>query len=291
MHVEGSVHMLSAWRDIAVFLDASPEGDNIGRQAAALARVHKAHLVAVYGVAQDANQHRQDDFVRGSQAIRDVIARRRRQDEHKALAAGRRVAELSREYGIGSEFRVVWRDTADDNATLRTLHCDLIIAAHPKLHDLPKGWSAERLLLASGIPVLLVPHAWNGPTIGASVMIAWNGSREARRAINDAMPFISLATKVTVLTVDDHRGADHLGEDHGASLLRHLAKHEGHVEIRQVSSHGAPIAEVILAQATERDADLLIVGAYSRPRTTEILFGSITRALLAHTSIPLLISR
>jgi nucleotide-binding universal stress UspA family protein len=94
-----------------------------------------------------------------------------------------------------------------------------------------------------------------------------------------------------VLTVNDDRGADYLGEDHGGSLLRHLAAHEGHVEIRQVSSHGAPIADVILAQASERDANLLIVGAYGRPRTTEILFGSITRALLAHTPIPLLISR
>src|SRR3546814_7155041 len=76
---------------------------------------------------------------------------------------------------------------------LRALHCDLIVAAHPKPADLPSGWSAERLLLATGIPVLMIPAGWGGETIGENVMIAWNRSREARRAVNDAIPFINSA--------------------------------------------------------------------------------------------------
>src|SRR3546814_14066091 len=72
----------------------------------------------------------------------------------------------SREYVIGSEFRIVWRDDLRDESMLRALHCDPIVAAHPKPEDLPSGWSAERLLLATGITVLMTPAGWGGETIG-----------------------------------------------------------------------------------------------------------------------------
>src|SRR3546814_18540760 len=96
---------------------------------------------------------------------------------------------------------------------LRALHCDLIVAAHPKPADLPSGWSAERLLLATGIPVLMIPAGWGGETIGENVMIAWNRSREARRAVNDAIPFINSASNVTNLTIDSGRKPERFGEE------------------------------------------------------------------------------
>src|SRR3546814_18023181 len=88
---------------------------------------------------------------------------------------------------------------------LRALHCDLIVAAHPKPADLQSGWLAERLLLATGIPVLMIPAGWGGETIGENVMIAWNRSREERRAVNDAIPFNNYASNVTILTNDSGR--------------------------------------------------------------------------------------
>src|SRR3546814_1212582 len=118
------------------------------------------------------------------------------------IAAARQFGELAREYGIGSEFRIVWRDDLRDEGMLRALHCDLIVAAHPKPADLPSGWSAERLLLATGIPVLLIPAGWGGETTGENVLIAWNRRREAPRAVNDATPFFNSAHNVTLLTID-----------------------------------------------------------------------------------------
>src|SRR3546814_793374 len=82
-----------------------------------------------------------------------VLTRQRLADEQKIIAAARHFGELAREYGIGSEFRIVWRDDLRDEGMLRALHCDLIVAAHPKPADLPSGWSAERLLLATGIQI------------------------------------------------------------------------------------------------------------------------------------------
>src|SRR3546814_15742025 len=118
------------------------------------------------------------------------------------MAAARHFGELAREYGIGSEFRIVWRDDLRDEGMLRALHCDLIVAAHPTPADLPSGWSPERLLLATGIPVLMIPAGWGGETIGDNVLIAWHRSREARRAVNDTITFIQSSPNVDQLTND-----------------------------------------------------------------------------------------
>ena len=148
--------MLSTWKDIAVFLDATPpDGQKIGRHAAAIASRHKAHLVGVYGILRDSQLYH-DSYARGEKAIGDVIAKQRHARERKVLSAGKHFADLSNEYGVGSEFRIVWSDIGDEDTALRALHCDLIIAAHPTPQDLPESWSAERLLLNTGTPVLLI---------------------------------------------------------------------------------------------------------------------------------------
>jgi nucleotide-binding universal stress UspA family protein len=283
--------MLSSWKDIAVFLDGTPDGEKIGRHAAALARRHGAHLAGVYGVLRTSPGHPSQGYARGDRAIQQVIGRLRAADEQKVLDAGRSFSDLCYEYDIESEFRIVWCDAARDVTVPQAFHCDLIVSAHPKPHDLPDGWSAERLLLTSGTPVLLVPNSWRAEPIGDAVLIAWNASREARRAVSDAMPFIGPAGSVTVLIVDGDRDPARFGEDPGADILEHLARHGADAEIQKVASQGAPIAEVILSQAAERGANLLVIGAYSHPRTAEMLFGGVTRSLLSHSELPLLISR
>ena len=282
--------MVPVWRDIAVFLDATAGGAQIGRHAAALARRHKAHLVGVYGVLRSAI-HPAETYARGHEAIREVMFRQRLGNEKLALAAARHFASLTTEFGISSEFRIIWRDGSYDDGALRALHCDLIVAAHPKPVDLPASWSAEKLLLTTGTPVLLVPAAWLGDVIGESVLVAWNRSREARRAANDALPFITMAKSTTILTVDSDRDVELFGSEPGVNLVEHFARHGAHVTVANVSSDGTAIANTILGQAVERNADLLVIGAYSHPRTAEILFGGVTRSLLTEAYLPMLISR
>src|SRR3546814_14849996 len=121
------------------------------------------------------------------------------------IAAARQFGELAREYGIGSEFRIVWRDDLRDEGMLRALHCDLIVAAHPKPADLPSGWSAERLLLATGIHVLMLPAGWGGETIGEHVLIEWTRLRQARQAGNAELQFLNSESNVTLLPIDPTR--------------------------------------------------------------------------------------
>ncbi|MBB6182542.1 universal stress protein [Pseudorhizobium flavum] len=282
--------MLPVWRDIAVFFDASSAGEKIALHAAQLARKHEAHLVGIYGVSLTGEMDRFAGNARG-EAIRHVVERRRNEEEQKVIAAGRWFANLSGQFAISSELRIVWRDGLDTDAVLRTLHSDVIIAAHPKPDDLPTGWLGERLLLATGTPVLLIPQSWTGETLGTNVLIAWNRSREARRAVNDAMPFISTAEKRTILTVDAAKNMNDPDQEAGTNLLQHLNRYNVEADIAKVASDGSPVADVIVREVAERRVDLLVFGAYSRPRTTELLFGSTTRSLLATGSVPMLISR
>ena len=109
-----TVTLLPVWRDIAVFLDATAEGERVGRRAAALAQQHGAHLVGVYGISHDSARPA-ETFVRGAIAIREVLTRQRLADEQKVIAAARYFGDLALEYGIGSEFRIVWRDGLHDD--------------------------------------------------------------------------------------------------------------------------------------------------------------------------------
>lgn len=280
--------MNSVWKDIAVFLDGTPAGEKIGRQAAALAQGHRAHLIGVYGVSHPEPISPVESFARGGEAVGKVLERLRKADEERTITAGLGFADLVRTYGVSSEFRVVWRERENDDAALKNLHSDLIVAARPVPADLPASWSGQHLLLVSGTPVLLVPETWRDAAIGRHVVVAWNGSREARRAVNDAMPFLTSANRVTALIVDDGRISDELP---GADLLRHLERHEVEADLRVEAADGGSVARTIQLVCAELQADLLVIGAYSRPRTAEILFGGVTRILLAEADMPLLMSR
>ena len=140
------------------------------------------------------------------------------------------------------------------------------------------------------MPLLIVHNAWHRGTIGERILIGWNASREARRTISDAMTFLVAAISVTVLVIDPAGRRQH-GEEPGADIAPHLARHGARVDVDRVASNGAPIAEVILGYAEQSGSDLLVVGAYSHVRLREILLGGATRTLLAQMPVPVLISR
>ena len=279
------------WKSISVFLDDTPQGEKVGNHAAALARRFGAHLIGINSIEGIPGGYTSDSFARGKQAIDDVIARHRSAEKLLALSFARRLAALSGKHDIGTEFRVIRWGYGEEEVLLNSLHCDLVVLGHPKPPGLPGNWTAERLLMASGVPILIIPDGWKGEFIGSKVMVAWNASREARRAIADAMPILCTAQSVTVLVVDPVRTPDKYGEDPGADIATYLARHCERVDLHQVESGGAPIAEIIGARAMEQEADLIVIGAYSHARSAERIFGGVTRALLARMPMPALVSR
>lgn len=280
-------------KTIAVFLDASPSGERRAARAAAFAKRWNAHLVGVHVVYKGTSLHPALSYARSEKAIAGVVAHERRIDDACECAMaemGDRFAALCAEADVSSEFRPISRDKTSEAAIASALHSDLMVVGHPEPNGLPDYMTAERILLASGVPLLIVPNAWQGERIGERIMIGWNASPEARRAVADAMCLLVEATWVKALVVDP-AGCKWLGGELGCDIAQHLGRHGAAVEVVEVASRGRPIAEVILAEAKTSGADLLVCGARNPAHLREIMFGNATRKLLARMPVPVLVSR
>jgi nucleotide-binding universal stress UspA family protein len=276
------------FKSIAVFVDPTPAGEARSVYAVRMASRYGAHLVGIFVVPSINGGSPADCFVQGREAVRQVIAAHQAREAAAIDAAKRSFSDACAREDISFEFRCLPQGDFHDGAALKSLHADLVIVGGPRPGGLPSDWSAESLLLATGVPFLLLPEPWAGFS-AEHVVVAWNASREARRAIADALPFIVGAQSVTVLVVDSRKNPRH-GEEPGADVARYLARHGAKVAVEQVQSHGEPIARIILAYAERHHTDLIVVGAYSHPRTTEMIFGGVTRSLLRDAAVPLLIA-
>ena len=148
-----------------------------------------------------------------------------------------------------------------------------------------------RLAAASGPSRRAAPGGWDSESIGKRILVGWNARREARRAVADALPFLVAAASVTILVVDPDKRADRHGEEPGADIALHLARHGVHVDVDEVSSRGSAVPDVMLAYAADHGIDLIVIGAYSHARSVELVFGGVTRTLLKKAPIPVLLSR
>lgn len=279
-------------KTVTVFLDPSPSGDRRAARAVALAKRWDAHLVGVHVVYKGATTHPSMAYARSEKAMASVVAHERRIDEACECArdeVGERFSALCEAEGVSAEFRPIKRDKTTDAAIMSSLHSDLLIVGHPEPSGLPDEMTAERILIASGVPLLIVPNSWQGDRIGDRIMIGWNASPEARRAVADAMCLLVGASSVKALVVDP-AGCKWLGGEMGCDIVQHLGRHGAWAELVEVASRGRPLAEVILAEAKASDTDLLICGARSPAHLREIVFGNLTRKLLAKMPVPVLIS-
>jgi nucleotide-binding universal stress UspA family protein len=280
-------------KTITVFLDASPSGDRRATQAAAFAKRWNAHLVGVHIVYKGTALHPSLAFARSERGMASVVAHERRIDDACDCAmteVGGRFEALCARLQLSAEFRPINRDRTAEAAIIKSLHSDLLIVGHPEPSGLPDDMSIQQILLACGVPLLMVPNAWHGERIGEQIMIAWNASPEARRAVADAMCLLVAANSVRVLVVDP-AGCKWLGGERGSDIVHHLSRHGASAELVEAPSRGRSIAEVILAEAKASGTDLLICGARSPAHLREIVFGNTTRRLLAKTPVPVLVSR
>jgi len=278
-------------KTLTVFLDASPSGKRRAVHAAALAQRWDAHLIGVHvvfaGVRLDPPS---DSWAIGERAFQAVIAHEKRlRANAEAVAAD--VSEyfqgLCTRWNVAGELRRIDSHRPTQEAILNALHSDLVIVGHPEPNGLPDD--VETILVASGVPLLVLPNAWPGEAIGNDVLIGWNASRKARRTISDAMPFLVDAQAVTTLVVDPPRGHRH-GEEPGADIALQLARHGVHLNVERVMSNGSPIPEVIISHAVQSRSDMLVFGAYGHSRLRELLLGGTTRTLLAQVPVPVLVS-
>jgi nucleotide-binding universal stress UspA family protein len=275
-------------KSIAVFVEPTPSGEARLAFAARLAHRHGAHLIGIFMAPALVAGSAAESFVMGRGAVREVIAQHRAKEFERIELAKRTLAAVCSREDISFEYRCLSQDDFSDNVALNSLHSDMVIACTGRGGAMPVQWSAEALLMATGVPFILVPESWGSSAI-EHVVLAWNASREARRAITDALPLLVEAKSVTILIVDPEKNP-RLGEEPGADIAHYLSRHGVNVLVKQTSSQGRPVARTILEYAREHGADLVVIGAYSHARTTEMLVGGVTRSLLRDAAVPLLIA-
>ena len=277
-------------KNIGVFVDATPEGEQRIDYAATLADQCGAHLAGIHVVSAVRPEYRSDYYVIGEKAIRAMLVGRKAADEVATSNVRRQFEAISAKRDLSAEFRVIRRGGSDEDLILSSLHSDLVVVGQRQLQEMPGYLAPERLLLASGAPILVVPSRWKSEPIGKNILVGWNASREARRAVADALPFLVEAASVTLLVVDSDKRAHRHGEEPGADIALYLARHGAQVEVAQVSSRGFPVADIILSYAADHGADLIVIGAYSHARSIEMVFGGVTRTLLKRAAVPVLMS-
>lgn len=145
----------------------------------------------------------------------------------------------------------------------------------------------DRIAMRSGRPVLVVPRDYRPEQIHEHAVLAWDGHRTATRAMNDAMQILETKQKVTVLSVDDGERGRSLD---GIDVATALARHEIDVEVAERPLGGKGVGQTILDFCDEEGAGLLVMGAYEHSMFREELFGGVTRFVLEHAKLPILIS-
>lgn len=147
----------------------------------------------------------------------------------------------------------------------------------------------ERTAFESGRPVLIVPNAGSFPNLGSRVLLAWNGKREATRAVWDALPLLQNAEKVHIVTVNPKTVA-YSADLPGARLAATLARHGVNCETSQTESAGLSVGDVMLNYAAEHGINLMVMGCYGHSRLREMVFGGATKNILEHMTAPVLMS-
>jgi nucleotide-binding universal stress UspA family protein len=147
---------------------------------------------------------------------------------------------------------------------------------------------AEAALFESGRPVIIVPYIQKEPFKLDQVMVCWDGSRAAARAIGDAVPLLKHSKRVEVVIVANERGKE--DEIAGADIAEHLARHDLNVEVKRTVLGDVDVADVLLSHAADSGADFMVMGGYGHSRLREFVLGGVTRSIFRTMTIPVLIS-
>lgn len=284
-----------AFKEVLLHLDERRGHESRLRLAADLARRQQGHLVGLYGVEPL-------DLARfgapaGSsyvefEAVQALEARYRegaRAAAARVEAAFRSAAERA---GISAEWRMVEGEIAAV-ATLHARYADIAVLGQIDPDNVPAGSAArlpESVLLGSGRPVLLVPYAGRFEAVGETVLVAWNATREAARAVQDALPLLEQAEQVTVLAVNPAPGIGGEGDLPAADMAHYLARHGVKAEASYTVAGDIDVSDLILSRAADLGSDLIVMGGYGHSRIREFVLGGVTRSLLQHMTVPVLLS-
>ena len=282
------------WKDILVIVSEAQADEPALALGEALARqchseLGDAHLAAAFLTPlPDEPLAYEPTVVAGVWA--ELLGRARQEAEAERKRVEARVAKFDRPCELRNA-EALSRDLGRV-AAVHARYADVAVMTRPS-----EGMGAELreeiiegVLFHSGRPALIAPPNWKGGTIGQRVVVAWDASREATRALSEARALLGAAAQVTVITVDAKPKMFGHGDQPGANVAAHLARRGLSAEVRNVDSMGRSASLAILEEANNLQADLVVMGGYAHSRLRELVFGGATRDLLRAANVPLLMA-
>ncbi|MBM1171021.1 universal stress protein [Microvirga arabica] len=275
-------------KDIMVHLDGGSEDEVRLEYGQAIAAANQAHLIGVFtnslpdlSIAMP--------FDGGAAAVVQAVSDLKEQARQEGNAAAKRLTERLTSLQATSELRRF--DEIPGTMPIRVAeqarYADLFVTTRPYGAGDEPVWLdlIEAVLFGSGRGLMIVPPGWHnhGPT--QTVLVAWNGSREAARALSEGLSFIEKATRVAVLMIGPQTGAEA-----GSEIKAHLNRHGIVSEVITVESEGRRVADIVLEEAESVSADLIVMGGYGHTRLREQIFGGATLDMLTLADRPVLMA-
>ena len=221
----------------------------------------------------------------------EFIESQRAESEKNARAAIARFEQAAKLAGISFETRMLDASIAGASDELARMgrRFDLAVVGQAERDKpMPEEVVDEGVLFEAGRPVIFVPFIQREGLKLNRVMVCWDGSRAATRAIGDAMPFLEKAKRIEVVIVGSKPPKS--DEVPGADLGQHLARHGIKVDVKRITSPEIDVASTVLSYAADSSADLIVMGGYGHSRLREFVLGGVTRAILESMTVPVLMS-
>jgi nucleotide-binding universal stress UspA family protein len=295
--------------DILVCLDATAAGDGRLELALNLAAADKAHLTAVYPLPVPRGSAAPPAGVglpptvlgrvspEGATAIGGlpisaaVLVAQAVREAERAEAVEQRFREELPLRRLDGEWHMLDHTDLVELTRLAEAADLVVLGQYPRDDSDDVTWlRPDDVMIDAGRPVLIVPNAGNFERVGRRVLIAWDGTREANRVLHDALPLIGGAEAVTVMHVGAHQADLDRDRPGLERVVRHLGRHGIEAQPEESARGGIAISDVLLSRAADLGADMIVAGAYHHSQLHESVLGGVSRNLLDHMTVPVLMS-
>lgn len=278
------------YRDILVHIDTTSACKERLSVALKIAKAQNAHLTGLFLLPYPEIPRFME-----VQITEEIISQQRAAMAETANEARKEFESACEAAGVAFS----WQQTScaasvlADTAAMYARHHDLTVMGQ---HDPESGDPCsvsempDKVILTSGAPVLVVPYVGRFDKVGDRVMVAWKPYREAVRAVNDSMPILEAAKSALVLCADPNKGARDTMPVPGIDIAERLDRHGIKVRKESMNATGISVGDLLLSRAADESIDLIVCGAYGRPRLRELMMGGVTQHLLRHMTVPVLMS-
>jgi nucleotide-binding universal stress UspA family protein len=273
-------------KDIVVNLSVREDGGNVGDYAVSVADALGAHIAGIAFLYDPIVPISGTGYIPA-----EIIETQLADNQDAAKAAIDRFNATTSRVGVSAEAITLSASAAGAGDQFARIARRFDLAIVPQAE--PRGGTVEELiaeatLFESGRPVIVVPYIQKGPLKLDRVMVCWDGSRPAARAINDAMPLLEKAGKVEVVIVANERGKQ--DEIEGADIGQHLARHGLKVDVKRIAGGHIDVAAALLSHVADSGTDFIVMGGYGHTRLREFVLGGVTHSILQSMTAPVLMA-